>query len=121
MEWKHLLCVAGGGALGSVLRVLVGQFLRGGFPWATFVVNVTGSLVIGVLIHCLGSEEEDANLHFFLIDGFCGGFSTFSTFSLDVLKLLRDGHPGLAAANILLSVTCCMAAVYVGWRVASQS
>ena len=119
MEWKHFLYVAAGGGLGSVLRTWLGQVLRGGFPWSTFAVNLGGSFLIGVLFHCLGNEEDDANLRFFLIAGFCGGFTTFSTFSLDVLKLFRDGHPGLAAANVILSVICCLAAVFAGWRLSA--
>ena len=120
-ELRHLLCVAAGGALGSVLRTWLGLRIHGVFPWSTFAVNLTGSFLIGILFHCFGSEEDDANLRFFLIAGFCGGFTTFSTFSLDMLKLLRDGHVGLAAVNMVLSVACCLAAVYAGWRLSAAS
>ena len=121
MEFKHILFVAVGGGLGSALRVLLGQMNRGSFPFSTLVVNVLGSFLIGLLFNLLGEDNERSGLRFFLLAGFCGGFTTFSTFSLDVLKLLRDGNLGLALANVLLSFSCCIVAVFVGWKLSAAS
>ncbi|MES1167981.1 MAG: fluoride efflux transporter CrcB [Oleiharenicola lentus] len=113
-----LLFVALGGAAGSVVRVLVGLALRSSFPWATLLVNVLGSLLIGGLMARFGSVETGsaANLRSLPVAGFCGGFTTFSTFSWQTLEQMQKGQWGVAAANVLLSVGLCLLAVWLGFR-----
>src|SRR5262245_26234357 len=108
--------IAIGGALGSVARfwlnVLVSERLGSAFPWGTLVVNVAGSLVIGVLAALVlpggkVSAEAGAFVAHFLMVGVCGGFTTFSSFSLQTLNLLREREWLYAAGNVLLSVVLC--------------
>lgn len=114
------LWVALGGGLGSVARVAAGAWLvRGGAAphGATLAVNITGSLLIGVLAALtlpggrwgLGPAGQQ-----FLMAGFCGGFTTFSAFSLQTLQLARDRAPGAALLNGLASVGLCLAATWAG-------
>lgn len=105
----NCLAVALGGALGSVLRYLIGlipvkeQFL---FPIKTFVINILGCFVIG-LIAALSLKSNNLNprLVLFLKVGICGGFTTFSTFALESTTLLKNGHPGIAAVYMILSIS----------------
>jgi CrcB protein len=118
MNVVALLWIALGGALGSVARALVGQLVAARFPWATLLVNVAGSLLIGWTMARLGGLEPGpaARTQAFVVVGFCGGFTTFSTFSWQTLEQLVRGQWGLAAANIALSVAGCLAAVWLGLR-----
>jgi CrcB protein len=113
-----LVWVALGGAAGSVARALVGMALRSAFPWATLLINVAGSLLIGGLMARLGPAESEsaASLRSLLVVGFCGGFTTFSTFSWQTLEQMQKGQWGAAAANVLLSVSLCLLAVWLGFR-----
>lgn len=113
-----LVWIALGGAAGSVARALVAMSLPARFPWATLLVNVTGSLLIGWLMARLGPMEGDtaASLRSLLTTGFCGGFTTFSTFSWQTLEQMQKGQWGAAAANVFLSVALCLAAVWLGFR-----
>jgi CrcB protein len=115
------LWVALGGALGSVARYWIGvriTVLAGlAFPWATILINILGSLVIGFLARLTGPEGRlpaPLDVRAFLIVGICGGFTTFSAFSLQTLELARDGRLLYAGANIVLSVVLCLAAVALG-------
>jgi CrcB protein len=116
------LWVAAGGALGSVARYacagLAVRWLGAGFPWGTLFVNVSGSFVIGVLAALITSDGRatlgpDARA-FFMV-GILGGFTTFSSFSLETLNLARSGALGAAAANAALSLVSCLAAVWLGF------
>ncbi|MBL9188559.1 MAG: fluoride efflux transporter CrcB [Opitutaceae bacterium] len=113
-----MLLVALGGALGSVLRALAGVAVPAGrLPWATIAVNVTGSLLIGWLMaRFTGLGENDLRVQGFWVVGVCGGFTTFSAFSWQTVAQLQRGAWGLALANVLLSVTLCLAATWLGWR-----
>ena len=118
------LWVAIGGALGSVARFACNSFISGkfgeSFPWGTLLINALGSLVIG-FVAALSSAEgrPDAQSRAFAVQflmvGVCGGFTTFSSFSLQTLNLLRDGQWLYAAGNILLSVALCLIAVWLGY------
>ena len=105
---RELLAVGCGGAAGSIVRYLLsggikeGQTLLG-FPAGTFTVNAAGSLLIGILLEATSSET----LGWLLIVGFCGGFTTFSTFSADAVRLLR-AECYTAAAYVGLSVAVCI-------------
>jgi CrcB protein len=116
------LWVALGGAMGSVARYacsgLAVRWLGGGFPWGTLFVNVTGSFTIGVLAALVAAGSRPAlgpDARAFFIVGILGGFTTFSSFSLETLNLARSGALGAAAANAALSLVSCLAAVWVGF------
>ena len=113
--------VALGGAIGSVARlwlsVQVGLVTGLGFPWGTILVNIIGSLVIGFVATLTGPNGRvvvPIDAQAFVMVGLCGGFTTFSAFSLQTLELARDGRLLHAAANILLSVVLCLTAVALG-------
>jgi fluoride exporter len=123
------LWVALGGALGSVSRYwingLVSDKAGGTFPWGTLVINVGGSFVIGV-IGALASPEgrmDSPARQFatqFLMIGVCGGYTTFSSFSWQTLKLMQEEEWLYAGGNILLSVVLCLIAVWLGWMLGSM-
>lgn len=116
---RNVLFVALGGAFGSVFRYLVSQWIplasAGDFPWATFGVNLLGSFLIGLIIGKLG--PEDTTLRLLLITGFCGGFTTFSTFANETVQLLQGGYYFLAFLYVLASVVFGTALVGVGVRI----
>lgn len=118
--------VALGGALGSVFRYMlsnaVARFAGEAMPWGTLLVNVIGSFVIGwFAIASISGGRVAATPEFrtFVMVGVCGGFTTFSSFSLQTLALFEDGEPLRASANILLSVALCLASVWLGTGVAT--
>ena len=112
---RELMTVGFGGAAGSIVRyllsggILAGQTLLG-FPAGTFTVNAAGSLLIGTLLEASVSET----LGWLLIVGFCGGFTTFSTFSADTVRLLRAGCYNAAAIYVALSVAVCIVFAALG-------
>lgn len=118
MNFPALVWIALGGAVGSVARAVVGWSLPARFPWPTLLVNVTGSLLIGWLMARLGPLDSGAaaSLRHLLVVGFCGGFTTFSTFSWQTLEQMQKGQWGAAATNVLLSVALCLLAVWLGFR-----
>jgi fluoride exporter len=123
------LWVALGGAIGSVMRYglggLVAQKFGETFPLGTLTVNVAGSFIIGFLGALASSEgrlspQSRIFATQFLMVGVCGGFTTFSSFSLQTLNLLRDGEWLYAGGNILLSVALCLIAVWLGFMLGSM-
>lgn len=114
----HLLLIGLGGGIGSMLRVLVSEMMPAGrLPWGTLAVNVAGSLLIGWVLARLGSTtSESGHWQAFLALGFCGGFTTFSSFSWQTLEQLRQGQFGSALLHVLLSVGVCLVATWLGWR-----
>lgn len=118
MNLPTLLWIAAGGALGSVLRALAGWALADRAPLATLIVNVAGSLLIGWLMGrlALWDPASASSGQALLVVGFCGGFTTFSTFSWQTLEQIQRGAWGAAALNVLLSITLCLAAVWLGFR-----
>ena len=113
--------VALGGAIGSMARlwlsVQVGLLTGLGFPWGTILVNIIGSLVIGFVATLTGPNGRvvvPIDAQAFVMVGLCGGFTTFSAFSLQTLELARDGRLLNAGANIMLSVVLCLTAVTLG-------
>lgn len=101
-----------GGGLGSLARfgitMGVKQFPTSVFPVATLISNVLSCVIIGIALSVFAAKLQDNNLRMFIVVGFCGGFSTFSTFSLETLELFRRGEFAFAAANIVVSVTLCI-------------
>lgn len=121
MNVTLLLLVAAGGAIGSVLRTLAAFALPAGrLPWATIAVNVVGSLLIGYLISRFTSSGGAglSNAHAFWVVGICGGFTTFSAFSWQTFEQLQKGDWFAATANVVLSLVACVAATWLGWRLA---
>jgi CrcB protein len=120
------LWVALGSALGGVARFwmsgLVAERVGEIFPWGTLSVNVLGSFIIGLfgtLTAADGRLLVPPEVRIFVMVGFCGGFTTFSSFSLQTLALARDGEWLWAGANILLSVVVCLLAVWLGHSAAA--
>lgn len=116
-----ILYVALGGALGTVARYLLNLAIttRAGdlFPWGTLTINIIGSFVIGLFAALTGPAgrvvaSPDARL--FVLVGLCGGFTTFSSFSLQTLALFEAGEPLRAGANVIASVVLCLIAVWLG-------
>ena len=115
------LAVALGGALGSIARYglsgLVANWFGETFPWGTLLINVTGSFVIGFFATL---SEPDGRLFVssptrtFVMVGLCGGFTTFSSFSLQTLNLIRGDEWAKAGGNVLGSVALCLLAVFLG-------
>jgi CrcB protein len=125
MVWGLVLL---GGGLGAVARYGVGLWVHSlnsgtatSFPWATLAVNVVGSLLIGVVL--VVADERGAigtPLRAFLAVGILGGFTTFSSFSVETLRLWERGAQGLAMANVGASMLVCLVAVWLGTVVARQ-
>ena len=120
MNWSALGLVAIGGALGSVARAMVGAAIPAGrLPWATILINLAGSLLIGWLMSRIATiNEHTLHTHSFWVVGVCGGFTTFSSFSWQTIDLMQKGHWGAAAVNVVLSIFCCLLATWAGWRLA---
>jgi fluoride exporter len=113
--WKNLLFVFLGGGLGSVLRSLVGRWVTLlNFPLATFLVNVTGCFLIGLFYALFARQLMGNDWRLLLTVGFCGGFTTFSTFSNEGLHFLRSGQFLLFAVYVLTTVFFCLLAVWLG-------
>jgi len=117
--------VALGGALGSVARYwcsgVVARAMGETFPWGTLIVNVSGSLVIGFIATVSGPDGRfliPPEARQFMMVGILGGYTTFSSFSLQTLSLARDGEWLLAGANIVGSVVLCLISVWVGHMLA---
>lgn len=114
------LWVALGSALGGCLRYGLGRAVMQatpGLPWTTILINVLGSFVIGFFgtLTLTGSRYAVPEaVRIFVMVGICGGFTTFSAFSLETFELLRTGAWGQALLNVALSVTLCLAAVALG-------
>jgi CrcB protein len=122
------LWVTVGSALGGLLRFTIGKLLLSfdvsvGFPIGTVFINVLGSFVIGyfgtLTLHS-GRYPASDNVRLFVMVGLCGGFTTFSSFSLQTFDLARSGAWGRVLANIVLSVVLCLTAVAVGHRLAQH-
>jgi CrcB protein len=111
-----LLLIAVGGAAGSILRYLLGRAVQGtsGFPIGTMVVNISGCFLIGLLLRQFLNMQVSAELRALLVVGFCGGFTTFSTFSAETVGLIEGGEYGRAATYVALSVVLCLAATLAG-------
>jgi fluoride exporter len=118
--------VALGGALGTTARYwlsgVVARSVGETFPWGTMVINISGSFVIGFFGALTGPDGRwfvGSNARQFVMIGICGGYTTFSSFSLQTLNLANDGEWVRAGANIGLSVVLCLIAVWVGVALAS--
>lgn len=115
---KMILAIAGGGMVGALLRYWVSLGMPGllgrDFPWGTMTVNVLGSFLMGWLSFLLLAREAAPEWRGLLLIGGLGAFTTFSTYSLESLHLLEQGHIGKASLYILSSVALCLVAVWAG-------
>jgi CrcB protein len=116
---KTLLIIGLGGAVGSMLRyltsVLVNKYWSNHFPLATFLTNIVGCFLIGFLIGILEKNHlAEGQLKWFLITGFCGGYTTFSAFGYENIRLLENQNLALALGYIGLSVLIGLLAVWFG-------
>lgn len=122
---SDILAVFLGGGLGSVLRFALSAVITRNtetlFPLGTLAVNIGGSFLLGVLTGFFARGVLSPEWRFFLAVGFCGGFTTFSTFSLEFATLLRNAHYGTACAYVSASLALCMAATFVGFWAARLS
>jgi CrcB protein len=113
---KNLLLVGAGGFLGSMFRYALGLLLKSNiFPLATFLINISGSFFIGLIIgYSLKNSGFDNNYRLFLATGFCGGFTTFSAFAYENLTLLKSGHFGYFFLYAFGSLAIGIFATYLG-------
>jgi CrcB protein len=122
LNWQSILAVAVGGSLGSVARYLVGigsgKWFGTDFPWGTLIINVTGSFLIGLFVSLFALKWDlPPAVRVFLTVGICGGYTTFSTFSLDTFYLIERGETLAAGAymigSVILSVGALIGAIHL--------
>ncbi|MFE3946786.1 fluoride efflux transporter CrcB [Streptomyces sp. NPDC059118] len=115
MNW---ILVVVGAAIGAPLRYLTDRTVQSRhdtvFPWGTFAVNVTGSLILGLLTGAVTAGAASSQLQLLLGTGLCGALTTYSTFSYETLRLAETGAKFYAAANVVASVVAGLGAVFVG-------
>ncbi|MGZ3663761.1 MAG: fluoride efflux transporter CrcB [Ktedonobacterales bacterium] len=114
----RVLLVALGGALGASTRYLLGMWIQTrvgpDFPWGTFVINVTGSFLIGIVLGLVNAGTLSAEARLFLAVGVLGGYTTFSSFSFETLELLGDGNIQAFLFNAIGQLVAGLLAVYLG-------
>ncbi len=114
----QILFIFIGGGLGSLARFFVGKNMANlfstNFPYGTLAVNIFASFILGLFIGIEVNQKLDFNYRAFLAIGFCGGFSTFSTFSADTLQLIQSQRYTEALLNIFLNTFLCLLATFVG-------
>jgi len=117
--FNYLLVFLGGG-LGSVSRYGIAHFMSRhelDFPLATLLANAFACIILGALFGVSLKENGlHSNYKFLLMTGFCGGFSTFSTFSHETVQLFQNGHTFLAFANVAMSLIVCLSCIWIGMK-----
>ena len=115
--------IALGGAIGSVTRYWIGSWVQtaagSAFPWGTLVVNVSGSLLLAFVVRLVDGGAVPIELKGFLTIGFCGAYTTFSTFSYETTNLFQNGQPARAAFYVAASVAITLIAVIAGTHLAN--
>lgn len=115
------LCTVVAGGLGAIARwladALINRLHRGAFPWATAVINIAGSLLLGLVAGLTVAQGRDGTWEQIIGTGFCGGFTTFSTASVESVRLLGQRHHGRAAAYVVGLVVVCVGVCTGGWLI----
>lgn len=108
-----------GGGLGSLCRFGLAQWLNRSeaYPWGTFLANGLSCIILGVLVALVSKQSLSSEFRLLLITGFCGGFSTFSTFSNELLQMLRQANYLAAGSYLLGSITFGLFAIWLGMRI----
>ena len=112
MEPKMLALVGVGGAIGAVLRYMIGEWLPGGFPWGTLTVNLLGSFLLGIII----GMSISAEMGLLLGTGMMGAFTTMSAYSVDLVELFESSEYGTAASYLLITLLGCPLLAYSGMK-----
>ena len=118
---KEIVFIGAGSALGGISRYAIGKWASNSiltsFPFSTFTINIIGSFLIGIFLGLHGKQTISTGTMLFLTTGFCGGFTTFSTFSYENLNLIKQGNIEIAILYIALSLIIGLGAVYIGYKV----
>ena len=119
---KNFLLVGLGGGIGSMLRYAAGLLINSKyFPYATLAVNIIGSFIIGiVLAMSIKVDGIPDQWKLFLATGICGGFTTFSAFSMENMELFQNGKPGMAVMYIMLSIVLGIGAAFLGFYLSRE-
>ena len=120
---SHILWVALGGSLGAVARYMLSAWVNhvstSAFPWGTYLVNVVGSCLFGVLfVLVFANQPHREELRLLVLVGFMGAFTTFSTFSFETVRLLESGLWGMALSNMAASLLTCVLGAWLGMGLA---
>lgn len=111
---RNMILVALGGAVGSVCRYLLSDINVTTFPWGTFIVNIIGSLLIGFFVGLAGKGVLSPDMKLLLVTGFCGGFTTFSTFANESFGMMKAGDIMLSALYVGASIVLGILSVWAG-------
>ena len=113
MEPKMLALVGLGGAIGAVLRYVIGEWIPDGFPWGTLTVNLLGSLILGIIV----GMSLSAEMGLLLGTGIMGAFTTMSAYSVDLVELFENSEYGPAASYLLMTLLGCPLLAYGGMKI----
>ena len=119
MNWILILSVGTGAAVGGILRYLFSIWLKpevSKFPWATLLVNLLGSFILGLIISYFSKNEGSTPVKLMLTTGFCGGFTTFSAFSMELVLMLQKSEYLPAGLYILASIIGGLGLAWMGYR-----
>ncbi|HFA52083.1 MAG TPA: fluoride efflux transporter CrcB [Bacteroidetes bacterium] len=108
-----------GGGLGSICRYGIAHFMfayKLDYPWATFLANVLACFVLGAMVGLSMKDRLGGAMALLIMSGFCGGFSTFSTFTNETFQLMMNGEWWKAGANVVMSLVVCLVSLYIGMK-----
>lgn len=122
---KNILLVAIGGAFGSVARYFLSSIFskaqQNSFPWPTFIANILGCLIIGLLFGYIQKNQvQNETLKLVLMTGFCGGFTTFSTFSLENIQFIQNQNYSTAIIYTMSSILLGLGAIIIGIKIVNS-